>query len=253
MDGHGEFGDLVSQYMKKRLEALLFDHALFITDIKSAISEVVSNIEKELLDDQELDTKLSGSTMVLAVIRGSHITVANIGDSRIVLGTRDQHNNISAKRLSVDHKPDSPNELKRIIESGGRVSAIEYEDGILGPSRVWLGNMKIPGLAMSRSLCDKVAHLAGVISTPDLFEYHLDNYSDLLLIIATDGLWEFMSDQDSISIASKCDKPADAVTKLISASNEKWLAKEQVVDDTTVCVIFLEAKVLYDKFIFKVP
>lgn len=40
--------------------------------------------------------------------------------------------------------------------------AVRYDDGIDGPPRVWLGHMDVPGLAMSRSLGDMVAHDAGV-------------------------------------------------------------------------------------------
>ena len=28
--------------------------------------------------------------------------------------------------------------------------AVEYDDGVDGPCRVWLGHMDVPGLAMSR-------------------------------------------------------------------------------------------------------
>ena len=42
-----------------------------------------------------------------------------------------------------------------------------------------------------------------------------------------------------IDIAINASEPADAVTSLIKASNEKWLNKETIIDDTTVCVIFL--------------
>lgn len=49
----------------------------------------------------------------------------------------------------------------RIVAAGGRVFAVSYDDGVDGPSRVWLGHMDIPGLAMSRSLGDAVAHTAG--------------------------------------------------------------------------------------------
>lgn len=49
----------------------------------------------------------------------------------------------------------------RILGAGGRVFAVSYDDGVDGPPRVWLGHMDIPGLAMSRSLGDAVAHTAG--------------------------------------------------------------------------------------------
>lgn len=38
---------------------------------------------------------------------------------------------------------------------------MEYDDGYSGPSRVWLHDQDIPGLAMSRSLGDTVAHSVG--------------------------------------------------------------------------------------------
>ena len=44
--------------------------------------------------------------------------------------------------------------------------AVEYDDGVDGPCRVWLGHMDVPGLAMSRSLGDAIAHTAGVSSEP---------------------------------------------------------------------------------------
>ena len=47
--------------------------------------------------------------------------------------------------MSIDHKPDLPAERSRIIRSGGRVFPVKYDDGVDGPSRVWLGNMDIPG------------------------------------------------------------------------------------------------------------
>jgi serine/threonine protein phosphatase PrpC len=76
------------------------------------------------------------------------------------------------------------------------VFAVEYDDGLEGPPRVWLGHMDVPGLAMSRSLGDSVAHTAGVSSTPDFFERELDCDRDAMLILATDGLWEFITDQE---------------------------------------------------------
>ena len=100
--------------------------------------------------------------------------------------------------------------------------------------------MDVPGLAMSRSLCDAVAHSAGVSSTPEFFEYDFNpNREDLILVMASDGLWEFMSDQEVMDIARATTEPRFAVDRLISESNERWMREEQVIDDTTVCVAFL--------------
>jgi len=134
-----------------------------------------------------------------------------------------------------------PAEKARIEAKGGRVFAVEYDDGVDGPARVWLGHMDVPGLAMSRSLCDAVAHSAGVSSEPEFvdYEFNPDNREDLIMVMASDGLWEFMSDQEVMDIAFNTTEPRFAVDRLISESNERWMREEQVIDDTTVCVAFL--------------
>ena len=242
LDGHGEYGDVIAQHFKENIETRLCAHATFLTDLRTAIKEVIADTEKELLDNKDLDTRMSGTTLCLAIVRGHRLLVANVGDSRAILGTRNESNEIKTERLTIDHKPDVPSEMIRILASGGRVSAIKYEDGKIGPARVWLGRSTIPGLAMARSLCDTVAHMAGVTSNIDFFERDLDPASDLMLVVATDGLWEFTKDDETVDIISKCSSPSEAILKLINVSNEKWLSSEHVIDDTTICVAFLNRK-----------
>jgi hypothetical protein len=64
-----------------------------------------------------------------------------------------------------------------------------------GPPRVWLAHMDIPGLAMSRSLGDTVAHSVGVVSAPELTTVQLGP-EHRMLVVASDGLWEFMSNEE---------------------------------------------------------
>ena len=105
---------------------------------------------------------------------------------------------------------------------------MEYDDGVDGPPRVWLGHMDVPGLAMSRSVGDSVAHTAGVSSEPEFFVHDLDPSTDVLLMLATDGLWEFMSDQECIDMAAATTEPRFAVDALIVEANDRWLKEEQV-------------------------
>ena len=101
---------------------------------------------------------------------------------------------------------------------------------------------------MSRSLGDVVAHTAGVISKPECFEKTLTS-DDKCVIIASDGLWEFMSNKEVIDIVTKNIKlhgkdgnagvAAAAVKELMKESRKRWMAEEQVVDDTTVILAFL--------------
>lgn len=241
LDGHGEDGDKVAQAIKAKFANYLFKHRSFGDDIKTAISDVIAKVESEILRDPAIETDFSGTTFTSAVIRGNTMTTANIGDSRSTIGYRTPDGGICGVAISQDHKPDLPEEKARIEAKGGRVFAVEYDDGVDGPPRVWLGHMDVPGLAMSRSLGDAVAHSAGVSSEPDFVEYEFnpDGREDLILVLASDGLWEFMTDQDVMEMALQTTEPRYAVDKLISEANERWMVEEQVIDDTTVCVAFL--------------
>lgn len=241
LDGHGEDGDKVAQAIKAKFANYLFKHRSFADDIKTAIADVVAKVESEILRDASIETDFSGTTFTCAVIRGNTMTTGNIGDSRSTIGYRNASGGITGIAISQDHKPDLPEEKARIEAKGGRVFAVEYDDGVDGPPRVWLGHMDVPGLAMSRSLGDAIAHSAGVSSEPDFVEYEFnpDGREDLILVLASDGLWEFMSDQEVMEMAFQTTEPRYAVDKLISEANERWMEEEQVIDDTTVCVAFL--------------
>ena len=138
--------------------------------------------------------------------------------------------------MQIDHKPDLPAEKKRITDTGGRVFAVEYDDGIDGPPRVWLGHMDVPGLAMSRSLGDVVAHSAGVVSDPEFTEFELDPKNDKFIVVATDGLWEFVDNHETIEMVEGQAGPAQAVDVLVTEAGARWMQEEQVIDDTTVIV-----------------
>lgn len=243
MDGHGEFGDTVSYSLKDQWPTMLFTHESFADDVPTALRESIAAAEENVLDAMGTDADFSGTTFVCAVIRGDQLWVANAGDSRITGGFRDasQQSGFRARNISVDHKPDSPGEKERILAAGGRVFAVRYDDGIDGPQRVWLGDADIPGLAMARSLGDCVAHTAGVSSEPEIFHETIDPAECAFLVLASDGLWEFLSDQNVVDqmAAGEGKDPAELVTEMITTANNEWLKEEEVIDDTTVIVAYL--------------
>ena len=260
-DGHGETGDLVSHFFTDRLGERVFKNKNFSSDPGRAMREETAYLEKKLLQgmwesvlfmslcsngyccnclfvsDSSIDTDFSGSTGVMATIRGKDLVVANIGDSRIILG-RQEGGKLKAVPVSDDHKPDREDEKKRIIAHGGRVFAVTYDDGVDGPPRVWLGHMDIPGLAMARSLGDTVAHTVGVSSEPEMHHVTLSD-NDRVIVLASDGLWEFMSNQEVIDIIAKEKEPQVAVDKLVKIANAKWMEEEAVIDDTTIIVAYM--------------
>jgi serine/threonine protein phosphatase PrpC len=89
---------------------------------------------------------------------------------------------------------------------------------------------------LGRSLGDVVAHSAGVISDPEFTEFELDSKTDKFLVVATDGLWEFISNQETTDIVEGQIGPAQAVDALVTEAGTRWMQEEQVIDDTTVIV-----------------
>lgn len=270
-DGHGEEGHRVSQYLRARIPDAVFQHPLFGEDVGAAMTDAVHEVEQELVEDDCIDCRLSGSTAVMAVVRGRQLTVANVGDSRITLavGTKVAGRSgktrtvIKAEAVSRDHKPESPQERARIEEAGGRVFAIDYGDGEDGPQRVWLGDADLPGLAMARSVGDVVAKWAGVISMPEITTRTLAS-TDKFLVLASDGLWEFMEDQEVVDMVRprppradppwsspsasssssaqihKSSGPNEALQALLDESKRRWTAHEPVTDDTSIVIAALK-------------
>ncbi len=67
-----------------------------------------------------IDCEFSGSTCVVAYLKGKTLLTAWVGDSRGVLA-RQGKKGIEAVDLTVDHKPTTPEEKARIIRTQGRV------------------------------------------------------------------------------------------------------------------------------------
>ena len=68
-------------------------------------------------------------------------------------------------------------EADRVLKSGGRIDSFhDYfnNNEPIGPLRVWLKNEEMPGLAMTRSFGDKVAHSVGVSADPEIMEFTLN-------------------------------------------------------------------------------
>ncbi|KAH6762704.1 protein phosphatase 2CA [Perilla frutescens var. hirtella] len=125
-----------------------------------------------------------GSTAVVAVVSPDKIVVSNCGDSRAVLCR-----NGVAIPLSVDHKPDRPDELRRIEEAGGRVI-------------YWDGARVLGVLAMSRAIGDSYLK-PYVIPEPEV-TVRERTAEDECLILASDGLWDVVSDQTACGVARMC-------------------------------------------------
>eukprot|EP00930_Biecheleria_cincta_P079379 TRINITY_DN6719_c0_g1_i1.p1 TRINITY_DN6719_c0_g1~~TRINITY_DN6719_c0_g1_i1.p1 ORF type:complete len:573 (-),score=142.15 TRINITY_DN6719_c0_g1_i1:162-1880(-) len=163
------------------------------------------------------------------------LLVANVGDSRAVLGKKDG----TAVRLSVDHKPEVPAEKKRIEQQGGTVANFG------GAYRVILKAARgqvAAGLSVARSFGDVDFKTPAEVVTavPEVSAFLLDPEEDIMLIISSDGVTCSISDAEAVRIASGPLREGghDATDKAAKLLVETAHARE-ASDDKTALVVWL--------------
>jgi serine/threonine protein phosphatase PrpC len=95
---------------------------------------------------------------------------------------------------------------------------------------------------MSRSIGDYLAHSVGVDIHPEVMRFELTP-EDKFIIIASDGVWEFLSNEDIAKIVWPFylkNSPELAGNAIVRASAQKWRENDSVIDDITCVTIFLE-------------
>ena len=257
LDGHGENGHLVSQFLSEYLvkQIVTNEEIVKIKNLdeiyqimKKSNYELLINIflnSDKILGKQNIDVTFSGTTCVLVIQLGRNLICANVGDSRAILiydkSNDNNLNNTEIFELSHDLKPDIPEEKKRILMMGGQVHQMADFNGYKGgPQRVWVKNQNFPGLAMSRSLGDYKGKQCGILPLPEFIEYELDENSKYM-VICSDGVWEFLSNRNVMEIGNKFYLKDDIIgftQKLVKMSEESWKKSDVIVDDITAVVIF---------------
>lgn len=245
LDGHGPAGHHVARLARERIPGWLVEdpkrRALLRDDPSAALRRAFVAVDAELTDSG-IDVQLSGAAVVACHIRGRRLTTAWVGDCRAVLG-RESDGVVSAVALTKDHRPDDAEERARIEKMGGRVAAML--DGLdddgkpleVGPPRVWQSRAWVPGLAMSRSVGDAVARALGVVAEPSVDGPRLVDEDDRFLIVASDGVWEHVSNDEAVMIAAACDGPEEAAEKIADEAKKRWRKEEGSSDDVTVVVV----------------
>ncbi|XP_018332781.1 protein phosphatase 1L [Agrilus planipennis] len=152
------------------------DYGKLLTDEVLAADRLLLEIAKKSYD-------VAGTTALIAILEGTKLYVANVGDSRGVMCD----NKGNAIPLSFDHKPQQMRERKRIKEAGGFVSF----------NGVW----RVAGiLATSRALGDyPLKDKNFVIADPDILTFDLYDHKPQFIILASDGLWDTFSNEDAIA------------------------------------------------------
>lgn len=245
-DGHG--GRDAAVFAKEHLMDFIVKQKLFWADddesVLRAIREGFMQTHQAMWGELEKWPKTvsglpstAGTTASIAFIRRGKIYVGHVGDSAIVLGFDDRESDTGDKvwkgePLTIDHKPESDEEGRRIQKSGGKVickSGVPRvvwnrpKVGHKGPVRRSTHIDEIPFLAVARSLGDLWSYNSEedvfvVSPEPDTYVYPIDITRNRCLILGTDGAWNMLT-------------PAQAVAHVCQAerSNEQHMLNPHVI------------------------
>ncbi|KAI3956966.1 hypothetical protein MKX01_001000 [Papaver californicum] len=248
-DGHGMNGQVASRLVRSWLPGLILNQKKVISSLNMNSNEEDDCVEewskacisaykvmdKELKLQEKLDCSCSGTTSVTIIKQGKDLIIANLGDSRAVLGTSSDNGEMVAVQLTTDLKPSVPEEAERIRKSNGRVFALDNEAHV---TRVWLPDQNYPGLAMTRAFGDFELKDYGVIAIPQISHHHL-NINDKVVVLASDGAWDVLSNKEVVSIASLATRET-AAKAVVDAAVTSWKQKFPFskMDDISVSCMF---------------
>lgn len=187
-DGHG--GSQVAKFCAERMHEVVaeewdretFDGLEWQRRWEAAFSSSFERADNEA-QTAALAPEMVGSTAVVVVLSGCQIIISNCGDSRAVL-----YRGTEIIPLTVDQKPDREDELRRIEGQGGKVIN-------------WNGARVLGVLAMSRAIGDWYLR-PWIIPVPEI-TFTTRSDEDECLILASDGLWDVMSNQEVGEVARR--------------------------------------------------
>jgi len=232
-------GHKVSQIASKHIIEELSSNAL-LKDLAAADGPSVTKAFKTACETAQDKLKASigaaanssGTTCVFVAMQADMLWTACVGDSRAVLGA-DKDGQLVTLDLSVDQCGTNQKEKARIAAAGGKMAVYGGSCRVISPNKTSV-------LAPTRSIGDCDFDAAGVIPTPEVTKYKLTG-SEQILIVASDGLWEFINSRRAVSEAMKHANATDACDHLVRLAMDAWRkdAGGQYCDDITIIVCFL--------------
>eukprot|EP00239_Pterosperma_sp_CCMP1384_P005868 CAMPEP_0197853594 /NCGR_PEP_ID=MMETSP1438-20131217/23022_1 /TAXON_ID=1461541 /ORGANISM="Pterosperma sp., Strain CCMP1384" /LENGTH=1036 /DNA_ID=CAMNT_0043468065 /DNA_START=138 /DNA_END=3245 /DNA_ORIENTATION=+ len=256
-DGHGEFGTQCSQFAAKKVPL----------ELKKALGKDPNDLEKahrrafvetnRMLRMDSIDDSMSGTTGISVYVKGDTVVIANVGDSRACAAVRPGPKvKLKAQDLSTDQTPFRDDECERVEKCGARVLTLDQLEGVKDPEircwgneedddgdppRLWAQNGPYPGTAFTRSIGDYAAEKIGVYAEPEVKIIRIGPDTEYI-IIASDGVFEFLSSQMVVSMVGNIGDPHAACNAVVSESYRLWLQYETRTDDITIIIIQIKNK-----------
>ena len=183
-DGHA--GPEAADYLQDNLlNQLLKQQQLLPINPLEALGAAVNLVEENIITEFQASSCKAGSTLLAVLLVDDKLYIANVGDSRAVLGRGTQ-----AQQLTRDHKPTCLQEQERIKNDHPEadVSSDGYMYGELGVARA-IGSQHLKRDPSKRAL----------VATPDLTTVQLQKEDDFV-VLATDGLWDKVGNSEAVQV-----------------------------------------------------
>ncbi|KAL0321414.1 UNVERIFIED_CONTAM: putative protein phosphatase 2C 28 [Sesamum radiatum] len=210
-DGHS--GHEVAEYLQDHLFDNILNQPDFWSNPKSVVKRAYEATDNEILEN--VVGSRGGSTAVTAIlINTEKLVVANVGDSRAVICK-----NGTGKQITVDHDP--------LKERG----LVESKGGFVSKKP---GNVpRVDGqLAMTRAFGDERLK-DHITAEPDIVIEKIEEDTEFI-ILASDGLWKVMSNQEAVECIQELRDGQEAAEKLIKEA----VLRESKDDISCVVVMF---------------
>ncbi|CAI0551509.1 unnamed protein product [Linum tenue] len=218
-DGHGPWGHFVAKKVRESLPSHL------LCNWQEALVDY-------LLDEIDLgsDKKLQRFNMW----KHCYLKTCAAVDQEL-----EQHRRIDSFHSGTTALTIVRQEAERIVECKGRVFCLGDEPGV---HRVWLPDEESPGLAMSRAFGDYCIKDFGLISVPEVTQRHISS-KDQFVIMATDGVWDVVSNQEAVQIVSSVTDRSKAAKCLVKAAMKAWRRRRRgiAMDDISAVCLFLHS------------
>ena len=225
-DGHGAEGEKVSGFISRTLPVEFERDGASGIGVEKRFKQacLASNA---LLAKERFNTVRSGSSGISLLFEADTLHTANVGDSRAVLGRFSDPSFVM--NLSVDQKPDRPDEFHRIRAAGGQVYQRPRDCA------------RVAGLAMSRAFGDFHATPSGVIAEPEVTKTAL--HDDSFAVVGSDGVWDFVTSEEACALTSDLIRHGetceDVAASLVLLATARWKSTydDGYVDDITAVVV----------------
>ncbi len=242
-DGHGTHGRLASELANSYIQKYLMDNKEYLysldgeDDMTTFFKKMCNGCQEEFVSSKT-DYQLSGTCAVGVLLKEGTAYTANLGDSRAVIGSCSPEETC-ALEISIDHKPTREGEKERILRSGGKIERSMIDDKEVGPYRVWRADEDVPGIAITRSLGDLVAHSIGVAAEPEVTAKDIDA-DDKFIVMGSDGVWDVMSSAEAVGfiLSLPISEKEGAAKKMVMECRERWDLLNEIKKK--------QAQILYD-------